>query len=99
MGVCWTQQARGSLREGGSDNNGVDYTGYLKLILFVSHSCLQYYRLMDIIQMNICAADEEFRMSHCIYGAEIKGTGVSRHFFFGGLEPVFRMEVRTEKAY
>lgn len=91
--------SQGKFEGGGSDNNGVDYNGYLKLILFVSQSSLQYYRLMDIIQMNLCAEDEEFRISHCIYRAEMKGTGVSRHFFFGGLEPVFHMEVRTEKAY
>ncbi|MGC6174362.1 DUF5702 domain-containing protein [Lacrimispora sp. 38-1] len=99
LGSLLDSGSQGKFEGGGSDNNGVDYTGYLKLILFVSHSSLQYYRLMDIIQMNLCAADEEFRMSHCIYRAEMKGTGVSRHFFFGGLEPVFRIDVRTEKAY
>ena len=91
--------SRGTFEGEGSDNNGVNYTGYLKLILFLSHSSRQYYRLMDIIQMNLRATDEAFRMSHCVYRAEIKGKGVARHFFFGGLEPVFPIEVRTEKAY
>lgn len=99
LGSLLDAGSQGKFEGGGSDNNGIDYTGYLKLILFISHSSLQYYRLMDIIQMNLCTADEKFRMSHCIYRAEMKGTVVSRHIFFGGLEPVFRMDVRTEKAY
>lgn len=90
---------KGTFEGEGSDDNGMNYTGYLKLILFASHSSRQYYRLMDVIQMNLRAADETFRMTHCVYRAEIKGKGVSRHLFFGGLKPVYPIEVRTEKAY
>ncbi len=89
----------GSFEGEGSDNNGVSYTGYLKLLLFLSHSTRQYYRLMDVIQMNLRTTDTEFRMSHCVYGAEIQGQGRGQHFFFGVLEPVYSIEVRTEKAY
>lgn len=90
---------RGTFEGEGSDDNGINYTGYLKLILFISHSSRQYYRLMDVIQMNLSTADETFRMINCIYRAEIKGKGVSRHLFFGGLKPDYPIEVRTEKAY
>ena len=89
----------GSFEGEGSDNNGVSYTGYLKLLLFLSHSTRQYYRLMDVIQLNLRTTDTEFRMSHCVYGAEIQGKGRGQHFFFGVLEPVYSIEVRTEKAY
>ena len=89
----------GSFEGEGSDNNGVSYTGYLKLLLFLSHSTRQYYRLMDVIQMNLRTTDTEFRMTHCVYGAEIQGKGRGQHFFFGVLEPAYPIEVRTEKAY
>lgn len=89
----------GSFKGEGSDNNGISYTGYLKLLLFLSHSTRQYYRLMDVIQMNLRTTDTEFRMTHCVYGAEIQGKGRGQHFFFGVLEPVYAIEVRTEKAY
>jgi len=65
----------GSFEGEGSDNNGVNYTGYLKFLLFLSHSTRQYYRLMDVIQMNLRTTDTEFRMTHCVYGAEIQGKG------------------------
>lgn len=89
----------GTFESEGSDNNGVNYIGYLKLLLFLSHSTRQYYRLMDVIQMNLRTTDKEFRMSRCVYGAEIQGKGRAQHFFFGVLEPVYPIEVRTEKAY
>ena len=83
----------------GSDENGMTYIGYLKLILFTFHNSLQYYRLMDVIQINLCKTDDKFRMAQCVYRAEIKGRGVSNHLFFGGLDPYFYMDVRSEKAY
>ena len=89
----------GSFEGEESDNNGVSYTGYLKLLLFLSHSTRQYYRLMDVIQMNLRTTDSEFCMTHCVYGAEIRGKGRGKHFFFGVLEPAYTIEVRTEKAY
>ncbi|WP_077612970.1 DUF5702 domain-containing protein [Clostridium sp. Marseille-P2415] len=84
---------------GKEDEKGIDYTGYLKLILFTGRAERQYYRLMDIIQMNICRKQEDFRMVHCVYQAEVRGTVKSRHMFFGGSNPFYPVEVRTEKAY
>lgn len=84
---------------GREDEKGLDYTGYLKLLLFTGNAGLQYYRLMDVIQMNIRRKQESFRMAHCVYQAEIKGTVKSEHMFFGGRDPFYSVEVRTEKAY
>ncbi|MEY8356541.1 DUF5702 domain-containing protein [Lachnospiraceae bacterium 54-53] len=89
----------GTFTGGGEDEKGVDYTGYLKLLLFTGEAEKQYYRLMDVIQLNICRKQEDFRMAHCIYQAEVRGTVKSRHMFFGGTDPFYRLEVRTEKAY
>ncbi|WP_333647158.1 DUF5702 domain-containing protein [Lacrimispora sp.] len=89
----------GSCPEGGDDEKGMDYEGYLKLLLFIGNEEIHRYRLMDVIQMNICRKQQDFRMAHCVYQAEIKGTANARHMFFGGRDPYYRMEVRTEKAY
>ncbi len=89
----------GSCPEGGDDEKGMDYEGYLKLLLFIGNEEIHRYRLMDVIQMNICRKQQDFRMAHCVYQAEIKGTANARHMFFGGRNPYYRMEVRTEKAY
>uniref|UniRef100_UPI000AC11774 DUF5702 domain-containing protein n=1 Tax=Clostridium sp. NkU-1 TaxID=1095009 RepID=UPI000AC11774 len=84
---------------GKDDENGIGYTGYLKLLLFLGEPGQQHYRLMDVIQMNLCRKQADFRMVHCVYQAEVRGTVRSRHMFFGGNNPFYPVEVRTEKAY
>lgn len=89
----------GTCEGGKEDEDGIDYTGYLKLLLFPGESGQQHYRLMDVIQMNLCRKQEDFRMANCVYQAEVRGTVRSRHMFFGGNNPSYPVEVRTEKAY
>ena len=89
----------GTCTGGSGDETGIDYTAYLKLLLFLGEIRRQYYRVMDVIQMNLCREQEDFRMIHCVYQAEIRGRVKSRHMFFGGIDPFFPVEVRTEKAY
>lgn len=86
-------------RGGKEGDKGIDYTGYLKLLLFLGKQQLQNYRLMDVIQWNICRKQADFRMETCIYQAEIRGNVQSKHLFFSGIAPFYPMEVRTEKAY
>ncbi|WP_313578734.1 DUF5702 domain-containing protein [Lacrimispora sp.] len=89
----------GTWEGGKEDEDGIDYTGYLKLLLFPGESGQQHYRLMDVIQMNLCRKQEDFRMANCVYQAEVRGIVRSRHMFFGGNNPSYPVEVRTEKAY
>ncbi len=89
----------GTCAGGKEDDNGIGYTGYLKLLLFPEEPGRQHYRLMDVIQMNLCRKQADFRMADCVYQAEIRGTVRSRHMFFGGNNPFYPVEVRTEKAY
>ncbi len=89
----------GTCTGGIEDIKGFDYTGYLKLLLFTGKTERLYYGLMDVIQMNIRRNQENFSMEHCVYLAEVKGTVKSKHMFFGGFDPSFHLEVRTEKAY
>lgn len=90
---------QGSLSEGKDQGQGLDYTAYLKLLLITKHTGLVCFRLMDVIQMNIRRSQDSFRMADCVYWAEIHGTVSANHLFFGGLEPVYDVDVRTEKAY
>ncbi|WP_349945304.1 DUF5702 domain-containing protein [Lacrimispora sp. BS-2] len=89
----------GTCTGGKDDENGIGYTSYLKLLLFLGEPGQQHYRLMDVIQMNLCRKQADFRMVHCVYQAEVRGTVRSRHMFFGGNNPFYPVEVRTEKAY
>lgn len=89
----------GAFAGGKEDENGINYVGYLKLLLFAGKSEPLFYRLMDVIQINVCRKQEDFRMVHCVYQAELRGTVKSKHMFFGGSHPFYSVEVRTEKAY
>lgn len=89
----------GTASGGKEGDKGIDYTGYLKLLLFLGKQQVQNYRLMDVIQWNLCRKQGDFRMENCIYQAEIKGNVKSKHLFFGGRDPFYPMDVRTEKAY
>lgn len=84
---------------GKAGDKGIDYTGYLKLLMFLSDQKVQNYRLMDMIQWNLCKSQGDFRMENCVYQAEIKGNVKAKHLFFGGSDPYYPLDVRTEKAY
>ncbi len=89
----------GTASGGKEGDKGIDYTGYLKLLLFLGKQQIQNYRLMDVIQWNVCRKQGDFRMENCIYQAEIRGNIKSKHLFFGGRDPFYPVDVRTEKAY
>lgn len=84
---------------GKAGDKGIDYTGYLKLLMFLFDQKVQNYRLMDMIQWNLCKSQGDFRMENCVYQAEIKGNVKAKHLFFGGSNPYYPLDVRTEKAY
>lgn len=84
---------------GKAGDKGLDYTGYLKLLLFLGKQQVQTYRLMDIIQWNLSKKQEDFLMEDCFYQAEIKGKIKTKHMFFGGSDPFYSLDVKTEKAY
>lgn len=90
---------KGKAEDSQDGGKGTDYEGYLKLLLFVEPAERLYYRIMDVIQMNIARTQKGFSMEHCAYRAEIKGTGTGKHLFLSGGDPHYGMEVHTDKAY
>ena len=86
-------------KTGKSSGGKAGDTGYLKLLMFLSDQKVQNYRLMDMIQWNLCKSQGDFRMENCVYQAEIKGNVKAKHLFFGGSNPYYPLDVRTEKAY
>lgn len=90
---------QGKCEKGNSSEGGLNYVSYLKLLLLTQNPVLEYYRLMDVIQMNIRRTQDSFRITNCIYQAGVRGRASSRRMFFGGRNPVFQIQVETEKAY
>lgn len=55
-----------------SGNTGLTYGNYLDICLFSQNPFLQYYRTMDLIQLDICENyNPRFLISACITGADI----------------------------
>lgn len=90
---------RGRLKEGEAGGQGMDYGEYLKLLLFIETAGRLYYRMMDVIQMNILRSQADFSMEYCAYQAEIEGKGIGKHLFLCGGDPHYEMTVHTDKAY
>lgn len=90
---------QGHLTENESHSAGVDYGGYLKMMLFMERAETLYYRVMDIIQVNIAGVQQGFLMERCICQAKIRGSGTGKHIFSIGKDSHYSMEVHSDKAY
>lgn len=65
-----------------SGDSGLDYTGYLQLLLVAQSELALRFRTMDIIQLNICLNyNETFRLSNCIYGVTANFDYSTRNIF------------------
>ncbi len=53
---------------GGNGGSGLDYTGYLRVLLFLENGDTRDYRLMDVMEMDIRKAEgnNSFRMDGCM---------------------------------
>lgn len=52
----------------GGEGSGLDYTGYLRVLLFLENGTMRDYRLMDLMEMDVRKAEhsESFRMDGCM---------------------------------
>ncbi len=90
----------GQCKDGGENESGFNYRVYLKLLMLLEKPEDMYYRIMDLIQMNIRRQEGDFRMAGCVWQAGIRGKVQARRgfgFYFGGAD--YQLEVYTEKAY
>ncbi len=63
---------KGNAMEGKEGENGLSYTEYLRLFLFLENDEEKYYRTMDMIQINMQEKDPSFRMEECIFGVQMR---------------------------
>ena len=112
----WQLSLEGLLQIGqGSDlpgeegeGNGLTYEAYVKFLLFFMDSSELYYRIMDVIQVNLCQQQRTFRMKHARYQIDIQAAARSYHVFlipgitgsYGtGAVNGYLIRARTQKAY
>ena len=61
----------GELSGSGQGDKGMDYKGYLRLLLFFSMGPATDFRLLDMIQSNLRAGQPGFRADHCAHAVEM----------------------------
>ncbi len=97
----------GEIGTGGGER-GLVYLSWLKILLFMEEIVCQEYRMMDMIQMNICRVQKSFRMRRGIYQVQLKNSLVGKHVFFslgfveqmtGSREHTYPMENMVERKY
>lgn len=89
----------GKVETGQEKGTGKSYEEYLKMLMFIEPAERLYYRVMDVVQINLSKKQPGFTMERCAYQAEIVGTGTGKHLFWLGGDPRYPMEVHTGKAY
>ena len=68
--------------ETASCEDGLGYEDYLRVLLAVQDSQTQYYRTMDLIQMDMCLnVNEDFLMADCIASVEIEAYYTASQLF------------------
>lgn len=97
----------GQIGTGGGDR-GLNYLSWLKILLFMDEIVCQEYRMMDMIQMNICRVQESFRMRRGVYRAQLLGELTGKHVFFslgfmenatGSRDHTYPLEIAVERKY
>ena len=71
----------GSWEETG-EKSGLDYKGYLRLMLFGGYNKERVYRMMDVIQTELRKEQPDFRMAGCTCMVEIEAEFCGKPVFF-----------------
>lgn len=97
----------GTVGTGGGER-GFSYLTWLKLLLLREEIVTQEYRMMDMVQMNLCRKQPGFRMRRGVYQVGMKGSFCGKHVFFslgfvenltGQRDHSYGMEVSGERVY
>ena len=87
---------------------GINYEGYLKMLLYIEDPVKRNFRMMDIMQLDIGASQNDFLMQDMIYGIDANISCGARRVFseisyfskeFAGLTSSYEMQVKVEKIY
>lgn len=111
----WTLDLENLLEMGSSQNagtgggeEGLAYRSWLKILLFFDEIVQQEYRMMDVMQANLCLLQSGFRMNRMVYEIKINGKFCGKHIFFaipfvdkftGAEEYSYPMQVSAERVY
>lgn len=75
---------RGSLidGEGGGDGSGIDYEGYLRILIFGGYDTDLVYRMMDVMQIVTARKQPGFSLENCVCTVNAEALVSGKHVFF-----------------
>lgn len=97
-----------TLEEGEISGRGINYEGYLKMLLYIEDPVKRNFRMMDIMQLDIGVEQNDFLIQDMVYGIDASiGCGARRIFSdismfseeFATLSSGYDMEIKVEKVY
>lgn len=68
-------------QSGGGDGGGMDYKGYLRMLLFFTMGPETDFRMLDMIQSNLRKEQPGFRANHCAHSVEMSADVCGKHLF------------------
>ena len=72
----------GNVSQPSSGEEGLDYRGYLRILLFAAYGKEEIYRMMDVMQMNIGREQEGFSLMNCACAVDMEASVWGKHVFF-----------------
>ena len=72
----------GNVSQPSSGEEGLDYRGYLRILLFAAYGKEEIYRMMDVMQMNIGKEQEGFSLGDCVCAVDMEASVWGKHVFF-----------------
>ena len=72
----------GKISQDVSEAAGLDYRGYLRILLFAAYGEEEIYRMMDVMQMNIGKGQPGFSLADCACSVDMEASVWGKHVFF-----------------
>ncbi len=72
----------GSISREAAGTEGLDYCGYLRILLFAAYGEEEIYRMMDVMQMNIGKEQTGFSLADCACAVDMEASVWGKHVFF-----------------
>lgn len=68
--------------EGGGDGSGIDYEGYLRILIFGGYDTDLVYRMMDVMQIVTARKQPGFSLENCVCTVNAEALVSGKHVFF-----------------
>lgn len=69
-------------REEGGNGKGIDYKGYMRILIFGSYDTDLVYRMMDVMQLVTAGKQPGFSMENCACTVDVEALVSGKHVFF-----------------